>query len=457
MRHAATRQDWPSAFVVVLVLLVVYNANGREIASYDSQPTKYAARELLSRGTLALNHVVGSTPQLMERPAFVAARDGRYRSAYSPAPAIAAAAITWPLWKSGLVDIRDPQGPKLIAVMGASFLTACAVALAFVTARRELSRTRALLLALALGLGTGYWSTISQTLWQHETAVFGLALGVFGLALARERQSVATLAIIGIGLGIAGASRPQLSPAIAVVLAGVFAAVPPRRAWIPAAIAAAFAASLVASNLRWFGNPLGAAALLEALHPTIHATERTFDPSVAGFAGLLVSPSRGLLVYSPIVLITLAGIRALIAGGWQSATRWCALAAAAQYAFYGCYSVWWAGHTYGPRYMLDVLPLLVPLATAGLARLQPRRPATVLAIVALTWSILVAGTGAFVFPHERWNTDPSDVDRHHERLWDWNDPQILRCWQRGWSPQNFDLFTVNETANGTGQMAKSRR
>ena len=34
-------------------MFAVYNANGREIGSYDSQPTKFAARELLLRGTLA--------------------------------------------------------------------------------------------------------------------------------------------------------------------------------------------------------------------------------------------------------------------------------------------------------------------------------------------------------------------------------------------------------------------
>ena len=85
-----------------VVLFAIYNANGREVGNYDSQPTKYAARELLLRGTLTLNYVVGATPQLMERPAFVAARDGRYRSAYSPVPAIAAAGICWPLWKTVL-------------------------------------------------------------------------------------------------------------------------------------------------------------------------------------------------------------------------------------------------------------------------------------------------------------------------------------------------------------------
>jgi len=55
----ASRDRWIAA-AIVAGLLVVYNANGREIGSYDSQPTKFAARELLLRGTLTLNHVVGA-------------------------------------------------------------------------------------------------------------------------------------------------------------------------------------------------------------------------------------------------------------------------------------------------------------------------------------------------------------------------------------------------------------
>ena len=83
--------------------------------------------------------------------------------------------------------------------------------------------------------------------------------------------------------------------------------------------------------------------------------------------------------------------------------RWCLLAAAAEFVLYGAYSVWWAGHTYGPRYMLDVLPLLVPAGAVALARLRSRSAWGVLAVLALTWSIGVAALGAFVYPAELWN------------------------------------------------------
>ncbi|MBA3231759.1 MAG: hypothetical protein H0T05_02965 [Acidobacteria bacterium] len=431
------RSDLAVASLLTLTMLVVYNANGREIASFDSQPTKYAARELLLRGTLSLNHVVGRVPQLAERSGFVLAENGRYRAAYSPVPAIAAATIAWPLWRGGLLDIEAPLAPGVIAALGASVLSALTTALVFLIGRRGLSPRGALLLAAGFGLGTGMWHTVSQTLWQHETSIFGLALAM--LAFTRARMRWWDAVVLGIGLALAGSSRMQLAPAILVILAGIAVRAGWRHGLISASIVAAGAAAMIRVNVIWFGNPLGAAPLLEALHDSVHDVSRSFTLSPVGLAGLLVSPSRGLLTFSPIVLVTLWSGRALLAATWRDPLRWCLAAAAAQYLLYASYSVWWAGHTYGPRYMLDVLPLIAPLAAAGLLRI--RRPAvTTLAIAALAWSIVVAGTGAFCFPNDRWNTDPLDVDRHHERLWDWSDPQVVRCWQRGPSPQNFSLF-----------------
>jgi hypothetical protein len=62
------------------------------------------------------------------------------------------------------------------------------------------------------------------------------------------------------------------------------------------------------------------------------------------------------------------------------------------------------------------------------------------AAAALAWSVGVAALGAFCYPEGRWNNSPLDVDRNHERLWDWQDNQIRRSWNAGLSPQNFSLF-----------------
>ncbi|MEO6238493.1 MAG: hypothetical protein ABIQ52_15965, partial [Vicinamibacterales bacterium] len=431
-------RDVATAVAIGLAMFVLYNANGREIGSYDSQPTKYAARELLLRQTLSLNYVIGKTPQLMERSGFVLARDGRYRSAYSPVPAILAAAIMWPLWKAHLFDLDAPMAAALIASATSSLLVATAVALAFLTARRATSRRRAAFVAIAAGAGTGLWSTASQTLWQHETAIAGLMLAVSALTApdVRMRQAL----IIGLGLGLAAASRMQLGAAVVVLIAAAFCLGGWRSGLAATAITAAIVIPVVIANLRWFGSLLGAAPMLEALHGTVHGTTESFRFQSDGFAGLLVSPSRGLLIFSPVVAFVAAGVRIPGRRSWQSPVTWCLAAATAQFVVYGSYTVWWGGHTFGPRYMLDLLPMLVP--AAAVAAETVRRPGVVaLAGLALAWSIAIAALGAFSYPNDAWNSMPLDVDRNHARLWDWSDNQIARAWHAGTSPQNFSLFT----------------
>lgn len=437
-RDGAT--DWFVAAALFVGLFVLYNANGREIGSFDTQGTKLAARELLLRGTLALDHVVGATPEYLRRWGFIHAADGRYRSIYSPVPSVMAALVTWPLWKLRIIDIRAPLAPGLMAAVTAALLTALSVVLAFWSARQRLSRARAALVAVALGAGTGYWSTVSQTLWQTESAVLGLSIAVLAFAAPDPHISGRAAAAVGIGLGLAGATRPQLAPIVAVLLVGTWARTSVRGAAAAIIIMVIFVGAIAAYNMRSFGNPLGALPLLEAQNSLIHASGETFRLSAEGFAGLLVSPSRGLLVFSPIVLVAVAGARQAWFENWCGPLRWCVLAIAAQFALYGSYSVWWGGHTFGPRYMLDVLPLAVPLAAAWLTEKRLRPVLATATAAALVWSIGIAATGAFCYPNDRWNIDPNDVDRNHARLWSWSDNQIWRCWKRGPSPQNFTLF-----------------
>ena len=433
------RHDRRLTVALFVTLLLVFNANGREIGSYDSQPTKFAARELLLRGTLHLDEVVRETPEYAQRWGFILAADGHYRSVYSPVPAVAAAVLSWPLTATGLIDARAPLAPALIAKLAASLLVTIAIIVSFFTARQWLSTRRAFLLALALGLGTGLWSTVSQTLWQTETAVFGLALAVY--ALCRTDPTAVGSVVAGLGLALAGMTRPQLAPMVALLLAGIWVRRSTRDALVSTSIVLLGAATMSALNLRWFGHPLGAQALLQDVNAALHGTGSMFAFSIEGAMGLLVSPSRGILVFSPIVLLAVVALPRALKAGWRSPLPWCALAVLAQYGLYASYSVWWGGHTYGPRYMLDVLPVAVPLAAVTMGSHQGGRPARAwLAAAALVWSVVVAATGAFCYPHDRWNTEPSEIDLDHSRLWSVTDTQIQRCWARGASPQNFRLL-----------------
>jgi hypothetical protein len=422
-------------------LFVLYNANGREIGSYDSQPTKLAAIELVQHGTLRLDRVVALAPDYGRRSAFQKDREGHYRSAYSVVPSLEAAVVAAALSAAQLVDLDAPLAPALVAVVTASLLTAAAVALVFLTLARTAGVRVALPVALGLGLGTNLWPVASQTLWQLETVTFGFALALFFWLRPVESITPRAVWLGSAGLALAGCARPAVAPMVAVVLAGLVARLGLRRSAGGVVMVAGSAAALMTAQWLWFGHVLGGLPALQAESVPGHAVGGTLSLSPwAGAAGLLFSPNRGLVIFSPIAAVALAAAPALLRTGGPRGERVWTLAAVVQFALYSSYSMWWGGHTYGPRYLLDTLVPFVPAAAAGTTWLLAARWRAWAGAAALSASIVIAATGALCFPHDRWNTDPADVDVHHARLWDWRDLQIVRCWQRGISPQNFALF-----------------
>lgn len=429
-----------AAWIVFAGLLLLYNANGREIPTYDSQPTKYAARELALYGRLTLDKVVARAPDYGTRAAFQLDRRGHYRSAYSVVPSIEAAIPAAILHATRLVDLRAPLAPSLIAKITASVLTAASVALVFAAVARTFAIQTAFLVALGLGLGTSLWPLASGTLWQLETVSFGLAIALHAWLRPGEALHQRRIVTGAIGVALAAAARPQTAPIVLVLLAGVIARVGFRRASSAIAVVVLSASVLMAYQWWCFGDVLGALRALQEQNLAAHGVTDTLNPRPwIGAAGLLWSPNRGLLVFSPVVLVAIVGMFLARRGPAATGEQWWTAAALVQLIVYSFYSMWWGGHTYGPRYAVDALIPLVPAAAAGAGWVTAGRWRRAAGLTALVLSILIAGTGAFCYPNDRWNVEP-DVDRNSERVWDWSDLQVVRCWRSGPSPQNFALF-----------------
>ena len=107
--------------------------------------------------------------------------------------------------------------------------------------------------------------------------------------------------------------------------------------------------------------------------------------------GVLASPSRGLLVYQPwVVLAGLSAIpmirrRAAACGSAQGAPGWlafCLAASAVHCIFIAAWHDWAGGYCWGSRLLTDILPLLGLACVPAIAALWPRPRARSL-IVAL--------------------------------------------------------------------------
>ena len=157
---------------------------------------------------------------------------------------------------------------------------------------------------LGLGLGTNYWGTFAKSLGQHEVVAFGLSLTLFAWLRPVPELTTRRLLVGAVGLALAVTARFQMAPLVAVLLFGLLMRVGFRRALVPAALVTASLAALFALQYHWFGHIFGAMPRLEALHPDVHGVSASISRTPwVGAAGMLISPNRGLFVFSPITLV----------------------------------------------------------------------------------------------------------------------------------------------------------
>jgi len=160
---------------------------------------------------------------------------------------------------------------------------------------------------------------------------------------------------------------------------------------------------------------------------------------VVGFAGCLISPSRGLFIFVPSILIVIY----ISAHHWNSLPAWpLALLAAGiictKLCMVAAWPVWWGGFSYGPRLLTDLVPWFVLLAILGfrahlddLAKIPgdrrrsiKSRTVSAIALLLTVFSIAINGYGALSVQPQLWNWRMG-VDVHPDRLWDWRSPQFL--------------------------------
>lgn len=288
--------------------------------------------------------------------------------------------------------VSDAFLHNLSKIAGAA-VTAGSVVLVRRTLATRCSARWAAACALLYGLGTFCYSVLSQANYSQSLAQFGVALGLLGLA----EDGGAWSALGGLGFGLAWAARDD--SAIFVAAAGLYLLVH-RRDRIPAWVAGAAAPVLLtlAYWLRYAG----------AFHPPYWATQASmFAPLDPGaLAAMLVSPSRGLLLFFPMLAFCAWGAGKAFRDPRARWAPYFAAAAASVWVLFGFRSSWTAGNSYGERYF--ALALLPPCLFLG--ELEDEVLGSPRLRAAWVWTfafcVLVHAAGAnFRWPGYNWSLD----------------------------------------------------
>ena len=403
---------------------------GGDSQAGSSMAELYRARKLVLRGPgyylFPSRRVDGRTGERL------------YANTFGPGAGLTAL----PVFASLRLIVRDLRAhPKLVwyaAKFAASLLVALSAGLLYLTVLRFTPARIALLTSLAYGLGTCVWSTSSQALWQHGPSEFWLALALF--FIVRDQIALVSAAAGGAALAMAVASRPTNAVVLAVM--AVWLAFRDRRALVAMLIGALpIGLGLAAYNAIYLGSPLtfGQTEIAETLARHKYGAPGVWQtPLWLGTAGLLVSPGRGLFIYSPWLALAIWGTVIVWRDPRFAPLRPLPIAALAMLAVHAKFYDWWGGWAFGYRPIVDATVLLTPLAAAGLAALTSvhssrarRRLAWGAFALLVAWSIGVQTLGAVAYDLAGWNGRvvdgvPLDIDRpeYRYRIWSWNDNPI---------------------------------
>ncbi|HTS03704.1 MAG TPA: hypothetical protein VMN04_14375, partial [Thermoanaerobaculia bacterium] len=359
------RKDLRTAAGIGLLVFVAFNANLRVIGAGDTYPARYLPFGILRDGALTLDRLAPNVTQGRVGTAFwaVPGRGGHTISLY---PVVLPVLVT-PLYVPaaaylrvrGFTVQRLERVARIMEKATASLIASAATAAMYLLLRRRSSRALSALLALVFALGTTTWVISSQGLWQHG---MGELLAALALLVVTGAPSHGRAAALGVLCGLLASNRPpDAILAAALVLAGLSWAARSAR-WIVIGAAVPAALTLL-YNLVAAGNPAGAYGAVGDASFLAH-------DFLGGLAGLLVSPTRGLLVFSPFLLAVPLAFRPLLRDA--SSRRLTLLVAAALVLNVSLYAKadWRMGMAWGPRWLTDLLPFLFWLLPSAIARLS---------------------------------------------------------------------------------------
>ena len=308
-------------------------------------------------------------------------------------------------------------------------IASCFVALTtvvfFLIARNYLSLLLALLSMFVFAFCTSAWSVAATALWQHGPSMLMLTL-VFYL-LIRGQSNSRFICLAGLPLAFSYILRP--TNAVPIFFLSIFVVIHHRKeAPLYFLLAGGIMVAFFAYNLSIYGTPLS---------PYYAPNRLGHNPSFwEALAGNLISPGRGLFIFSPILLFSVLGVILMYRN--KAATQldyYLICIIVLHWVIISTFSHWWGGKSFGPRFFSDILPFLCYFLVRylefapDLARGR-RLVLNTAFLVCLSISFAIHFRGATSMAVWGWHETPLHLDQHPERIWDWRDLQFLRLDRR---------------------------
>jgi hypothetical protein len=298
--------------------------------------------------------------------------------------------------------------------ISSSLLSISAVLFFLISFHITKSVPKSLLVVFLHSFCTIIFSTVSRGLWQHAGSI--LLLSILLLFIVLNKKSLFILSALP--LFFSYAVRPtNLLPIFFLGLIFIYLLREKSIGFI-------FLGGLILSFFYLFNYfEMG-----NLLHPYYDFRKvQGSNTFYEALAGNLISPARGLFIYSPIFLFSFLGIYYK----WKEETL-----SLFDYAIFLTVLFhwvlvsrnlnWWGGHCYGYRLLSDMIPFFVFYLIFFLKYANLKSPIFALFILSIIFSLFINFQGANRMETYYWNLQPSNIDENSFRLWDWKDAPFLR-------------------------------
>lgn len=241
---------------------------------------------------------------------------------------------------------------------GSIALAVTAVAVASLAALLVGRNGSAILLGYVYAFGTYAFGNAGTYFTEIGTSMF-LALACYTAVLTWRRGLPSLALASGLAAGAAVMVRPSAAlflPVIGIAIAGV--------TWVRSRFTSA-----VLAGFGYLAGAVGMLAVNAAFNwwrfgsPTDLGYEQVFqnNPLISGLTGQVWSTGKGLIWYAPVVVVAAVGGVALLRRRTPEVLLLFSVAAVNS-VFYARVPFWPGDNSWGPRYTLIVLPVIVPLA-----------------------------------------------------------------------------------------------
>jgi len=443
-------------FFIFVLIFVIYNITTRLAINGDTVPASILPFIIIAHQTVYFDPIFGQSGTAELTYQYILT-NGHYASIF---PIVTPILVT-PLYLLHSLFLAifpgDLNYTSLLAKHTASLLATLAGVFVYLTSKKLFKFEIAVLTTFIFAFGTLTWSISAQALWQHGVSELLLAIALFCIVRNEIKQSAVNFIVLGVISGLFVFNRPPDGLLLIPVLYYVYL----NREHVYSYVGCALLSGVpfLTYNVVTFSNIFGGYG--ENANSVISGIGNPIELLIH-FIGLLISPSRGIFIYSPILIFGIIGFYMVytsnerytsnasqkknISGFFNETIKNVFLifipVIIGTILIYSAFSPWFGGWCFGPRFLTGFLPVLAIFTGYGIDRTiwsvvsrRNKQLISLLVLILFIISIINQAIGAWAYPYTDWDKDVSD-----HKIWDWSDTQIVASIKA--AERDFDMILL---------------